>query len=232
MASENNNGSNGASTDTAGASADAEVSNGSTATSNPNSEPQEKVHAATPSLPLPAQKSSRWPEGLLAVATAFWEWISRPAVRLTVTGVILLLIGGLVMTSSVWTLPLVIVGALMVVIAWIGHRLDGRFAIAWGETGTQLEFRARINAAEPARPALARTSSSSHRLAPGPEPASKDAEIVDGEAHTIEIDVAELKALIAVAETTEGKVAQTDAAVQATRNLRVARGGTHGHQAK
>ena len=46
----------------------------------------------------------------------------------------------------------------MVAVAWIGHRLEGRFAVEWGETGTQLAFKATIKAAQPTSetPALGR----------------------------------------------------------------------------
>jgi len=170
----------------------------------------------------PADKASPRLHALWAVAVSFYGWLSRPRVRLTVTGLVLLLIGGLVVTSSVWTLPLVIIGALMVVIAWVGYRLDGRFAIEWGDAGTQLEFRAKIKAAQPAQPALPQNSSGMHYLARTAEPEPEDAEVVEGEAHTVEIDVAELKALIAAAEVEDVEVAQTDATAQAKRNLRVA----------
>ena len=73
----------------------------------------------------------------------------RPRVRLTLTGAVLLLVGLLIATNTVWTLPLVIVGALMVAVAWIGHRLEGRFAVEWGEAGTQLAFNATIKAPQP-----------------------------------------------------------------------------------
>jgi hypothetical protein len=169
--------------------------------------------------------SARWPDRLLASAASAYEWLSRPRVRLTVTGVVLLLIGGLMMTDSVWTLPLVIVGALMVVIGWIGCRLDGRFAVEWGQTGTRLEFRAQIKAAQPARRALTRTSSSSRKLVPTPEPVPEDARIINGEAHTVEIDVAELEALIAAAETTDAERAQTDESRHGKHTFRVARYG-------
>ena len=173
------------------------------------------------------KKLSRWPDRVRADAASFYEWLSRPRVRLTVTGVILLLIAGLGVTSSVWPLPLVIVGALMVVIAWIGRRLDGHFAIEWGETGTQLEFRAMIKAAQPASPPRARTASNARALmgTPEPEPEPGEAEVVEGEAHTVEIDVAELTALIATVEAEGPEIAHADASAQATRNLRVAHSG-------
>jgi len=108
----------------------------------------------------------------------------------------------------------VIIGALMVVIAWVGCRLDGRFAIQWGEAGTQLEFRAEIKAAQPVRATPTQTSPNSNQLVRPPDAEPEGAGIIDGEAHTIEIDVAELKALIAAVETTQGEQAQGDAAVR------------------
>jgi hypothetical protein len=145
----------------------------------------------------------------LAVAGLVYRAMCRPRVRLTVIGAVLLLIGAVIVTSSVWTLPLIIAGVGMLLVAWIGSRLDGRFAVEWGETGTQLEFRAQIKAPEqPAHPAALAPAAAPKAAAPAePEPA--DAEVIEGEAHTIEIDVAELKALIAAAEADE---AQTRAA--------------------
>ncbi len=180
--------------------------------------------AATP-VPPPASPSPPWPDELRATAALFYAWLSRPRVRLTVTGVILLLIGGLLTTNSVWTLPLVIAGALMVMVAWIGGRLDGRLAVQWGAAGTQLEFRTQIKAAQPTRAAATLTSSSPHTTTRTPEPEPTDAEIIEGEAHTVEIDVAELRALIAAVQTTEAAMAHAQASGQATRNLRVAYGG-------
>jgi hypothetical protein len=158
------------------------------------------------------------------------QWLCRPRVRLTLTGVVLLLVGGVFVTSSVWTLPLVIAGALMVAVAWLGRRLDGRLAVEWGESGTQLEFRAQIKAAEPPLE-LAPAPVSAARLAPTSEPEPEDADVVEGEAHTVEIEVAELKALIAAAASAgsgagaEAGTAPADAGAQAARSLRVAHGG-------
>jgi hypothetical protein len=141
-------------------------------------------------------------------------------VRLTVTGAILLSIGALVTTNSVWTLPLVLIGALMVAIAWIGHRLDGRFAVEWGQAGTQLAFRAQIKPARAALPAGVQTPSSSEqrphadgRSGAGDDPDAgvvdpPDADVVEGEAHTVEIDVADLRALLAAAEAAEARVSR------------------------
>jgi hypothetical protein len=143
-------------------------------------------------------------------AASLGGWLTaqlrRPRTRLAVIGVILLLLAVLDVVSSVWTLPLVIGGVLMVVIAWIGSRLDGRFAVEWGESGTRVEFRAQIKA--PPTPPQRVLSG----LAPAPPPAGvpavriptlaelDDGDVIEGEGHTVEIDVAELKALIVAAE--------------------------------
>ena len=151
----------------------------------------------------------------------------RPRVRLTLTGALLLLVGGLIATNTVWTLPLVIVGALMVAVAWIGHRLEGRFAVEWGETGTQLAFKATIKAAQPTSeiPALAAAPPAGPARSRPAELARTPDDVIEGEAHTVEINVSELKALIAAAEATEdAHAAQTAPAEEgAVRDIRIRR---------
>jgi hypothetical protein len=157
----------------------------------PTESPAPGGRAGPSAGPHPARE---WPERVTELARYTGQWVARPRVRLSLIGVLLLLLGGIVVTNSVWTLPVVVVGALMVIVAWIGHRLEGRFAVEWGETGTELAFRATIKpAAGEGHPALA------SEAARAPEAAS-GGEVIEGEAHTVEIDVAELRALIAAAE--------------------------------
>jgi hypothetical protein len=151
----------------------------------------------SPTAPSPGTRghtSSPWLDRPARAAHWLGRELGRPRVRLGVLGGVSVLLGMVFVTSSVWTLPLVIAGAVMLVVAWVGSRLDGRLAIEWGEAGTRLEFRAQIKAPEPAVPgvALARVDEV--------EPEPSDAEVVDGEAHTVEIEVAELEALIAAVE--------------------------------
>jgi hypothetical protein len=170
--------------------------------SSSDSAAEPKAAPAPTAAPAATKTPPTWPRGMLAAASAFYEWLGRPRVRLAGTGVLLLFVGGLVLTNSVWTLPLVLIGSVMVVIAWIGPRLDGRFAVEWGHAGTQLAFRAKIRAAEPHRSHLLQSSSTSHELVRTythpPDPPKP--EIVDGHAETVEIDVAALKALITAVE--------------------------------
>jgi hypothetical protein len=181
------------------------------------SEPQQPSPSTPQELPASRpQEPSLWPARIKAATTLSYEFVMRPRVRLSVTGAILLLIGTLLATNSVWTLPLVIVGALMIVIAWIGHRLEGRFAVEWGEAGTQLALRATVKPARamdeaaPRRgaldapspwPAQSRSQAQSQSQPQSQPPERPEREqVIDGEAHTVEIDATELKALIDAVE--------------------------------
>ncbi len=171
--------------------------------------------AAPPPAPAGAERapSPVWP-ALTGAGAEVCAWLMRPRVRLTLTGVLLLLVGGLIAPNTVWTLPLVIIGALMVAVAWIGHRLEGRFAVEWGEAGTQLAFNTTIKAPQAAADAPALGAASP------PRPSSAAAvqltrsldDVIEGEAHTVEINVSELKALIAAAEAAEAGGARETAA--------------------
>ncbi len=164
-------------------------------------EPHELQLSVPPTSAAPPQSQSPELERLLALAAYLWGCLSRPRVRLALIGVVLLLTGGLMMTNSVWTLPLVGAGSAMVVTAWIGHRLDGRVVLEWGESGTELAFRAKLKTPEPVPEPPPRTSSTTNAQIRSRQLDRGAAEIIEGEAHTIEIDVAELKALIAAAQT-------------------------------
>jgi hypothetical protein len=188
--------------------------------------PEAEAQAEPTPPPVAVQKPSPWGDWLRAAASWCSERLSRPPLRLIVTGVILLLTGGLLVPNSVWTLPALIIGAVMVAIGWLGGRLDGRFAVEWGQSGTQLEFRARIAAPAHSPPSLPRTSSHSRADTGIPEPMPQDPEIIEAEAHTVEIDLADLEALITAAETPETRSA-THASPRAIQKLRVTRAGEH-----
>jgi hypothetical protein len=138
---------------------------------------------------------------LRALTADVYRWLLRPRVRLTVTGLALLISGAAFFTSSVWTLPFVIAGTVMVAIAWLGSRLEGHFTVEFGSEGTQFHCGARIKphpalAAPPLRPAV----TAAHAVVAAPKSvAVPEAEVVEGSAHTVEIEVAELEALIAAA---------------------------------
>jgi hypothetical protein len=164
---------------------------------------------AGPGQPAVA-KHNAWHERLLSFAGWLGGYLRSPRTRLCVVGVILLLSGLLWITSSAWTLPLIVVGIVMVVIAWVGSRLDGRFAVEWGEGGTKLEFRAQIKPPPPvAHPVRLSPIPSAVPSAPPSQRRTQarseldDGNVIEGEGHTVEIDVAELKTLIRAAEARE-----------------------------
>jgi hypothetical protein len=180
----------------------------------PNEDPQGQ--SATPGSPQtdPSQpaaaKHIAWHERLSSLGGWLGGHLRSPRTRLCVIGVILLLAGVLWVTSSAWTLPLIVVGIVMIVIAWVGSRLDGRFAVEWGEGGTQLEFRAQIKppapVAHPVRLSPIPSAVPSAQLSQLRSQARSEFDsgnVIEGEGHTVEIDVAELKTLIRAAEARE-----------------------------
>ncbi len=164
---------------------------------------------------------SPWPARAESAAKAIQEWVTRPRVTLCVVGVVLAF-GGLLLTNSVWTLPLVILGAVMVLVAWIGHRLEGRFAVEWGKTGTELAFRATVKPARPELPIVAASAAEPQPPA-ADSPRPPEDNVIEAEAHTVEVDVGELKALIAAVEAEPSAVA-TESEPQDIRVRRVVNG--------
>jgi hypothetical protein len=177
----------------------------------PNEDPQGQratTPGAPPAAPGPAAPAAPnpWHDRLSSLAAWVGGHLRSPRTRLCLVGVILLLAGVLWITSSMWTLPLIVVGIAMVVIAWVGSRLDGRFAVEWGEGGTQVEFRAQIKAPPVVTQPVRLSPIPSGQAVPMRAPARselEDGDVIDGEGHTVEIDVAELKTLIRAAEARE-----------------------------
>jgi hypothetical protein len=173
---------------------------------------------APTSSPAPGPRPD-WLEETVLAGRAAARWLGQPRPRTALVGVALLLIGAVIAAGSVWTLPLVIVGVAMIVVAWIGRRLGGHVGVTWGEHGAEIAVQARIQpAAEqdaPARPAIAQE-------APAPETRPEAEDVIEGEAHTVEIDVEELRALIAAAEAADRPQTPTIHALGARRPRRAA----------
>jgi hypothetical protein len=180
----------------------------------PNEDPQGQSATAggpqtDPSQPAAAPHIA-WHARLSSVVGWLGGHLRSPRTRLCVIGILLLLASVVWITNSAWTLPLIVVGVVMVVIAWVGSRLDGRFAVEWGEGGTQLEFRAQIKppppVAHPVRLSPIPSAVPSAQLSQLRSQARSELDngnVIEGEGHTVEIDVAELKTLIRAAEARE-----------------------------
>jgi hypothetical protein len=194
-----------------------------------------------PQAPAPAAETSVVADTVQVVGSSllrllerimFWlgAQVIRPKVRSVIVGLLLILIGAELINHSVWTFPIVILGILMIVVAWVGSRLEGRFGIEWNEDGAGFEMRARFKARAPQLrpapplPAPSHSPASTATATPPVTPAvttamttagavsvdPEDENVIEGEAHTIEIDVDELKALIAAAELASADTATTN----------------------
>jgi hypothetical protein len=181
----------------------------------PNQDPQGSPSTPPAGGPAP-QPAAAQRSGRLDRLAPVLQWLASrlrsPRNRLGLIGVILLLTGILWITNSAWTLPLIVVGIVMVIIAWVGSRLDGRFAIEWGDGGTQVEFRAQIKAPPPVTQGVRLHPLPGVTAAPSSRAQIDDGGVIEGEGHTVEIDVAELKTLIRAAEAQEAAAAQADGA--------------------
>jgi len=131
-------------------------------------------------------------------ADAAWHALStRRGLRIGLLGLALVLLGVLYLGGdSAWTVPLVVIGAVMILIGLLGPRLSGRFSLEWGAEGTVIEFRTEVTPPTPAPRILAPP----FPFAPDPPQVPQkvpSAQVIEGEGETIEFDVAQLRALLA-----------------------------------
>lgn len=139
-------------------------------------------------------RRSLWPARNASAARAVQQAFLRPKVRLTVLGCGLLLLAAFVVTGSAWTAPLAAVGILVLLVAWFGSRLNGRLLLEWGKAGATLEFKADITV--PEHPSRGVESLAIVRRL---DLVCESADVIESTATTVEIDIAELRALIALA---------------------------------
>jgi hypothetical protein len=153
------------------------------------------------------ERVGRWTAALL----------SRPRAKTLIIGAALILVGAIIVTHSAWTLPLVLVGIIMVIVAWMGSRFEGRLVVEWSEAGAGFELRARVKPASVTGAPLAlsaphrggagaATSIATDAAAASALDAAKATveaveavETIEGTAHTEEIDAIELRRLVDVA---------------------------------
>lgn len=133
---------------------------------------------------------------------ALTELGDRRGLRIVILGAVLVLIALFAGMDSALTIPILIVGGLMIAIGSLGPRLSGRFAIEFGASGTVIEMRTEVTppgtvASEHNR-RLPLPATVEQAEAQADEP--QDAEVIEGTGETIEIDVAELEALVEAAQ--------------------------------
>lgn len=186
----------------------------------PTTPPAAPDTPATPTEPPLAERAARKAgQGLEQGARAAWQGLAeRRGLRVALAGGIVLLVALRLGTDSALSVPLLVVGLVMVVVGAMGPRLRGRFAVEFGPDGTSIELQTHIAApgtvaapapaiAEgPARPRIALVHPAPAQPAtddPGApvvdvrEPVPEDAMVVEGHGETIEMDVEQLRALLA-----------------------------------
>lgn len=171
-----------------------------------------------------AEKAARKAgQGIERGTRAAWRGLAeRRGLRVALAGAVLLLVALQLGTDSALSVPLLVVGLVMVIAGSMGPRLRGRFSLEFGPEGTTIEVQTHIAApgkvAQPApalpagRPRIALVHSAPAAVeapdaAPQPaasigpatdaEPEPQDALVVEGHGETIEMDVEQLRALLA-----------------------------------
>ncbi len=158
--------------------------------------PEPAPQAQTP--PPPAQPAGPTPmeragHGVISALGDLWN---RRGVEATLGGVIALAAAIWLGGGSALTVPLVVLGVVLLLVGILGRRLRGRVALEWGPSGASFDFTAAI--APPGRTVVpdAPSRAAAAIIAP-PAEEPEDAEVVESTGETIEFDVSALRALLA-----------------------------------
>jgi hypothetical protein len=136
------------------------------------------------------------------ILSAAWrELCGRRGLRAALVGLVLLLFALYLGGGSALTVPLLIVGAILIAAGLLGPRLSGRLVVEWGPRGTTIDFHTDVAAAphpepvaQPAVAAIAEGPAAPPQVAEGP---AGPPQVIEGRGETIEIEVAQLEALMA-----------------------------------
>lgn len=191
------------------------VSTGASA-SEPTPGPTAADPTPTPTGPPLAERAARKAgQGIEQGARAAWRGLAeRRGLRVALAGAVVLLVALRLGTDSALSVPLLIVGLVMVTVGAMGPRLRGRFSLEFGPDGTSIEVQTHIAApgktaapvpalpVAPERPRIALVHPApaapvAAEPSPEQEPAPADAVVVEGHGETIEMDVEQLRALLA-----------------------------------
>jgi len=175
----------------------------------------ERPPAAPSGPPLAERAARKAGHGIEQGARAAWRGLAeRRGLRVALAGAVVLLVALQLGADSALSVPLLIVGLVMVVVGAMGPRLRGRFSLEFGPEGTSIEVQTHIAAPgktaapvpalpiAPDRPRIALVHSAPAapavaEPATAEEPPPADAMVVEGHGETIEMDVEQLRALLA-----------------------------------
>lgn len=134
-------------------------------------------------------------------ATEAWTALStRRGLRTGLLGFALVLVAIDLGGGSALSVPLFVIGALMLATGALGPRLHGSLAIEWGADGTEIQLSTRIDAPDARlrrRPEMDAAQAEEPGAVLGETAAgTSEPKVIEGRADTIEVDVAELAALL------------------------------------
>jgi hypothetical protein len=122
------------------------------------------------------------------LAAAWRELCLRRGLRVTLVGLALLVFAVYLGGGSALTVPLLIIGGILIAAGLLGPRLSGRLVVEWGPRGTTIDFHTDV--ASPAHAEAPPAAAMIDRPAAPPQ-------VIEGRGETIEIEVAQLEALMA-----------------------------------
>ena len=147
------------------------------------------------------RSAERLAVGAGAQAKTVWrELVERRGLRIAVAGVVLILAALWIGTGTALGLVCGIAGAVMLLVGAMGPRLRGRVSLEFGPGGTSFELTTHV--APPGRVLIAPSPDEDLgrpqiSLVPAIVPEPEEALVVEGSGETIEIDVEQLKRLLA-----------------------------------
>lgn len=119
--------------------------------------------------------------------------IENRGFRVAVIGVAFVIAGLQLGVDSAWTVPVFIIGAILICAGVLGTRLSGRLAIEWGAEGASFEMRAKVVAPEPT-PNTIEDGQLSVRDTRSVDSASDT--VIESSGETIEIDLDQLREML------------------------------------
>ena len=172
---------------------------------SPKAEPDPQPE---PSPPPPANEPSPIERAGHGVVSALGDLWSRRGVEATIGGVLALAAAVWLGGGSALTVPLVVLGVVLLLVGILGRRLRGRVSLEWGPSGASFDFSAAI--APPGRTRVPDAPSRAGAALPAP-PAEEpeDAEVVESTGETIELEVESLRALLAARDAADADVAES-----------------------
>jgi hypothetical protein len=124
------------------------------------------------------------------IAAGWRELRERRALRVTLAGIALVVFALYLGGGSALTVPLLVIGGVLVLAGLLGPRLSGRLVVEWGPQGTTIDFHTDVASAPPAEVTAAPAPAAIDRPAAAPM-------VIEARGETIEIEVAQLEALVA-----------------------------------